>query len=188
MIVLCEATAMTIEHPWLKIFFLSTLLILLSAGCIVQPGTPDWNALYAQKLGQPVVELHSASLNQSFEDAQGNLTRVSWAKLADGTTALLGLPAYQNPPQTVVDRTVVLTQARWQQVCRDAIGQGFNTWGWMVGDTAVTNRLDIHVSTQGTSGGTSVGLPDPDEPTCEFVFLPSGWELHVIYNKGTIAP
>jgi hypothetical protein len=174
-------------HPP-KLFLLSALLLVLSAGCIVQPGTTDWNTLYAQKLGQPVLTLHTASLNQSFQDAQGNLTRVSWAKLADGTTVLLGLPAYGNPPQTVVERTVVLTQARWQQACRDAIGQNFSAWGWMVGDTAVTNRLDIYVSTKDTSQATSVQLPDPSEPTCEFVFLPNGWELHVVYNKGTVTP
>lgn len=172
----------------LRAFFLSLLLIVLSAACVAQPSNPDWKELYTQKLGQPVVTLHTASLNQSYQDPQGNLTRLSWAKLADGTTALLGLPVYQNSPPTVVDRTVVLTQARWQQACRDAIGKDFDAWGWTLTDTAVTNRLDINVSTKTSQGGSSVTLPDSTEPTCEFVFLPSGWELHVIHNIGTVAP
>ena len=172
----------------LRVFFLSALLINLGAACVAQPGTPDWNELYTEELGQPVVTLHTASLNQSFQDPQGNLTRLSWAKLADGTTVLLGLPAYQNSPQTVVDRTVVLTQARWQQACRDAIGQDFDAWGWTITDTAVTNRLDINVSTKTSQQGSSVTIADPTEPTCEFVFLPSGWELRVIHNKITVTP
>ncbi|MEJ2555187.1 MAG: hypothetical protein P8186_02925 [Anaerolineae bacterium] len=165
-----------------------TLLLVLSAGCTTQIGTPDWNTLYAQKLGQPIVALHTASLNQSFQDLEGNLTRISWAQLADGTTVLLGLPAFQNPPQVVVDRTVVLTQARWQQACGDAIGKDFAAWGWNMTDTAVTNRLDIHVSTKASQSGQSIQLPDPTEPTCQFVFLPNGWELRIIYDKGPVIP
>jgi hypothetical protein len=33
-----------------------------------------------------------------------------------------------------------------------------------------------------------LGLPDPTEPTCQFVFLPNGWELRIIYDKGPVTP
>lgn len=86
--------------------------LLLGIGCAVD--VPDWQALYERSLGQPILDLNEAALNSAFQNAHGHLTRMSWAKLADGSTALLGLPAAQNPPQRVVERTIVLRQPEWQ--------------------------------------------------------------------------
>lgn len=166
---------------------LSLLVFTVSTGCTAPFGKPNWKALYEQKLNQPLTKLHEASLNQPFTDTNGNLTRVSWADLADGTTVLLGLPAYQDSPQTVVNETIVLSQARWKNACRAAVGKEITSWTRNHSGGAVSNQLNISVSTQ-PSKYQKNELFDSPELACQFVFLPSGWRLRLLYDKGKIEP
>lgn len=161
---------------------------LLITGCVAIRPAPDWQALYADRLGQPIIELNETALNTAFQDEQGNLTRLTWARLTDGTTALLGLPAYGNPAPQVVERTVFLTQAEWQQLCQDAIGQPVHGWGWSMVEDAVGNTIDIHPSLQAPTTGRSVIIPDPNAPYCQFAFLPEGWVLRVVRSQGVVKP
>jgi hypothetical protein len=159
--------------------------VLLLAGCAL--GDPDWIALYEAKLGQPIRDLNEAALNNPYEDTHGNLTRMTWATLADGSTVLLGLPAYGNRPQQVIDRTVILTQAEWRQHCQRAIGaEAVHGWGWSKASDAVGNSFEVYLQPVPLDPGEIVSIPDPDVPYCEFVFLPEGWELRVVERQGII--
>jgi hypothetical protein len=161
----------------------------LLAACELTPLTPDWEALYAEKLGQPIVELNEAALNTPFQDRHGNLTRLTWAQLRDGSTALLGLPAHGNPVEQVVERTVVLTQDEWQRLCQEALGTEVYGWGWSAATDAVTNTFDVYASTQPLDEARSVRIiPDPEAPYCQFAFLPQGWELRIVQSQGIVAP
>jgi len=162
--------------------------MLMMAACEPLTARPDWPALYEQKLGEPIRELNETVLNSRFEDRHGNLTRVTWAQLADGTTALLGLPAFGNPVEQVVERTVVLRQAQWRQLCQNAIGAEVHGWGWSMAADAVTNVFDVHPSTQPLDPGESVSIPDPAAAYCQFKFTPSGWELRIVQSQGIVAP
>jgi hypothetical protein len=124
-------------------------------------------------------------LNAPYEDNQGNLTRVAWAKLADGSTVLLGLPAHGNRTEDVVDRSVVLLQDEWEPCCRQAFP-----------DRSV--RGVSHPADNSAYGNTFVITPGCAEPAgngtmfsrendyCEFAFLPNGWEFRVVHNEGII--
>jgi hypothetical protein len=158
---------------------------VLLAGCAA--GEPDWEALYEDRLGAPIRELNEAALNSAYEDTHGNLTRMTWATLEDGSTVLLGLPAYGNPPQEVTRRTVVLTQAEWRQACREAIGIAeAHGWGWSKASDAVGNTFEVYVQMTPLEPNESMVVPDPDQPYCEFVFLPEGWVLRVVERHGII--
>lgn len=147
----------------------------------------DWKALRGAKLGQPIEAINTAALNASYEDNQGNVTRVAWAKLADGSTALLGLPSHGLPANQVVDRTVVLLQDEWEPRCLQAFP-----------DRAV--RGVSHPADNSAYGNTFVMWPGFAEPAgegesttfsrendyCEFAFLPNGWEFRVVQNEGII--
>jgi hypothetical protein len=161
--------------------FGATLLV----GCA--PGNPDWTALYEEKLGRPIRELNETALNNAYEDTHGNLTRMTWATLEDNSTVLLGLPAYGNPPQQVVERTVVLTQQEWQQYCQQAIGAAeVYGWGWSKASDAVGNTFEVYLQPDPLEPDEVSIIPSPDEPYCEFVFLPRGWELRIIESQGII--
>lgn len=162
------------------------LALLLLSGCVAISPPPDWQALYADQLGQPIVELNETALNRPFQDEQGNLTRLTWARLADGTTALLGLPAYGNPQRQILDRTVILTQAEWQQLCRDAIGQEVYGWSWLMVEDGVGNTIDIRPNTQPPTEGATGSAPDPYAPYCQFAYLPEGWVLRVVRSQGVV--
>lgn len=166
------------------------VMMVMVAGALLltncAPSKPDWSALYAEKLGRPIGELNAAALAQPYEDTHGNLTRMTWATLADGSTVLLGLPAYGNPPQRVVERTVVLTQEEWRQHCQRAIGRQVHGWSWSKASDAVGNSFEVHPQLTPMEPGRPVVLPDPNAPYCEFVFLPSGWELRIIESQGII--
>ena len=181
----CEVATARIVGFLVRLLLLGAILV--GTGCAV--GNPDWRVLYARRLGQPIRDVHEAALNAAFQDPHGNLTRISWATLADGSTVLLGLPAAQNPPQRVVERTVVLTQAEWQQLCREAIGQQVHGWSWNMAKDAVSNTFQIYPSTTPpTNGVDGVRIPEPGQPYCEFAFLPEGWVLRVIESKGVVKP
>jgi hypothetical protein len=158
---------------------------VLLVGCA--PGNPDWIALYEQKLDRPIRELNEVPLDNSYEDTHGHLTRMTWATLEDGSTVLLGLPAYGNPPQQVLQRTVVLTEQEWKQYCQQAIGaEEVHGWGWSKASDAVGNNFEVYPQTTPMEAGEIVSIPEPDAPYCEFVFLPEGWELRVIESQGII--
>ncbi len=172
----------------LCVWSLGILLALWSVGCSALNPSPPWRSLYEKKLGQPIAELNEAALNSNFQDAKGNLTRLTWARLKDGTTALLGLPAYGNPVDTVVSRTAVLRENEWKQACSQATGQDFQAWMWMTGKEAVGNTLDVYVASLKSQSTQSVQLPDPSLPYCQFAFLPEGWEIRAVQIKATIKP
>lgn len=170
-----------------RLLIQSALLLLLLLGCRVDP---NWQALYEEKLGQPITELNETALNSDFMDQQGNLTRVSWAQLADGTRVMLGLPAHGNPPAAVVERTVVLREEEWKQSCLEALGRPAETvsaWGWgVLVENGIGNTITVHFSGEPANGSVSIILPDPAEPYCQFVFLPEGWELRLVQSQGII--
>jgi hypothetical protein len=158
---------------------------VLLAGCALNH--PDWQALYEAKLGQPVTDLNKAALNNPYEDTHGHLTRMTWATLTDGSTVLLGLPAYGNRTQQVIDRTVILTQEEWRQHCQRALGaQEVHGWGWSKASDAVGNTFEVYPQLTPLDPGEIVSIPDPDAPYCEFVFLPEGWKLRIVESQGII--
>lgn len=167
--------------------FLLLLPLLLLGACVY--GDPDWEMLYEAELNQPIASLNETVLNSEFQDTQGNLTRVSWAQLENGRLLLLGLPAYSNTPAQVVDRTVVLTQEEWQGFCASALGLSvaeISGWSWSVAEESIGNRFTVFPATTVLDPGESVIIPDPNAPYCEFVFLPGGWELHLVTNEGVV--
>ncbi|MEM8532364.1 MAG: hypothetical protein AAGF95_16080 [Chloroflexota bacterium] len=163
---------------------LGICLIVLLTGCGAFFGTPDWKALYEQKLGESLTDIHETSLNEKFVDGEGYETRVSWASLSNGDTIFLGLPPRDNSPDTVVDQTVVLHVDEALDTCQTAIGQEFTMWGWGGPTDVVRNYVDIHVSTR--TGVESKFIPDPNEPTCRFTFRRGGWHLDIMYTKGNV--
>ena len=165
------------------ILYLAWMTLSLSA-C---GGEPDWRALYSEKLGQPVEQINTAVLNTDFQDDRGNLTRVGWARLANGEEVFLGLPAHGNPPAVVVERTVVLTGEEVRQRCRDAFSdQDVGGTGSTVPDQAVSNTVTVQPGFNRPTGeGVGVG-PDPEIGYCEFAYLPGGWEFRVAQRQGII--
>jgi hypothetical protein len=158
---------------WLMTIFSVLIAGLLASGC----GTsPDWQALYAQRLGQPISELDTAPLDQEFVDPVegGSLTRATWARFRDESMALLGLPAHQPDAQKVVESTVVLQQEEWQRACADALGED-EVWGWRLPHAHRGNSIRIYLNNQ-------------HETYCEFFFLPSGWELRTVHSQGILKP
>jgi hypothetical protein len=112
---------------------------------------------------------------------------MTWATLEDGSTVLLGLPAHGNPPQQVIDRTVVLAQDEWRQHCQQALGfEEVHGWSWSKASDAVGNTFEVYAQPTPLDPGVVVSLPDPAVPYCEFVFLPEGWELRVVESQGII--
>jgi hypothetical protein len=164
--------------------YLPILLCCWLVGCTSPLGGTDWQARYEAKLDQPIVELNTTVLNSAFQDRNGNLTRVSWARVADGTTTLLGLPAHGNRPEQVVARTVILTQAEWQNLCQTAIGQPVSGWSWSIASDAVGNTFAVHP----TLDAQATHFPDPDTPYCAFTYTPSGWELLLVQSQGIVKP
>ena len=167
----------------LALMALAGLALLALAGCL---GSPDWAALYSDKLGQPVAEINTKALNTDFMDENGNLTRIAVARLADGSTVLLGLPAFSNSTETVVQRTVPLFQDEWQSACRSAVAQQPGVeqgadWGisWGGVEGAVGNTFQAYPDFN-LAGGSQRNL------YCEFAFLPEGWELRVVHVQGII--
>jgi hypothetical protein len=136
---------------------------------------PQWQALYAERLGQSVRQLDESTLDREYLDpASGALTRVAWAKLQDGSMVLLGLPPHGLAPEEVVERTVVLSEQEWQEACRAALGEE-EVWGWEMNHAHPGNELRIHVNNQ-------------RDAYCEFVFLPEGWELRTVQSHGILKP
>ena len=170
-------------------FCLTLLFLILSALAGCNLATPDWEGEYEAVLGRPIAELNVEALRSEFMDTQGNLTRVSWARLENNELVLLGVPAAGNPPEQVVARTVILTEPEWKQFCADALGRDLDEiygWGWGVAEGTVGNRFDVYPGLEPLDPGESVALPDPDSPYCEFQYLPSGWELHIVENEGIV--
>lgn len=136
------------------------------SGCELR-AEPDWQELYTQRLGRQVAELDEATLDRDYLDpASGALTRAAWAKLRDGSTVFLGLPAHDLGREEVVERTVVLWQREWQDACREGLGEN-EIWGWEMNHAHPGNSLPIYVNNR-------------RDAFCEFVFLPEGWELRTV--------
>ncbi|MBW7884245.1 MAG: hypothetical protein H3C34_16700 [Caldilineaceae bacterium] len=159
---------------------------LFMAGCSALRPAPAWQTMYEEKLGQPITALNEKVLNSPFQDDNGNLTRAGWAHMADGSLTLLGLPAYGNPPATVVARTIVLTQPEWQRSCSEAMGGEITGWAWSVVEGSVGNRFVVYGTQESLGSGENTIIPDPDADYCEFVYLPNGWELHLVRNLGVV--
>ena len=90
-----------------QMVFVATALLLITTLATCGLTSPDWEALYAKRLGQPVTELDKSTLDQAYLDpASGALTRVAWARLQGGSMVLLGLPPHGLDTEEVVERTV----------------------------------------------------------------------------------
>jgi hypothetical protein len=150
------------------------LLTVTLAACSLA-AEPDWKALYAERLGQPVMELDESTLGQEYLDpASGALTRAVWAKLNNGEMVLLGLPPHGLGTEEIVERTVVLPQQEWQDACRQALGEE-EIWGWEMNHAHPGNSIPIYVNNQ-------------RDAYCEFFFLPEGWELRTVQSQGILKP
>jgi len=162
---------------------------LTLAGC---RAGPDWAGAYSRKLGQPVEELNTAAIESPWEDESGNLTRATWARLADGTTVLLGLPSHGLPTQEVVDRTVVLTEDEWTQRCREAfpgrdIAQVTPPWRRDTDKSHLGNTLlALPEFTRQVSEGFQVSEESREDGYCEFAHVADGWELRVVRRLGFV--
>ena len=153
----------------------STALLLVTILVACGSGSPDWEALYKERLGQTVVELDKSTLGQEYLDpASGALTRVAWARLKGGSMALLGLPPHGLDTEEVVERTVVLSEQEWKEACRQALGEE-EIWGWEMNHAHPGNSIRIHVNNQ-------------RDAYCEFFFLPEGWELRTVQSEGVLKP
>jgi hypothetical protein len=152
-----------------------TLVLLVVVPVACGFASPDWETLYAKRLGQPLVELDDSTLDQEYLDpASGALTRVAWARLQGGTMVLLGLPPHGLDTDEVVERTVVLSEQEWQEACRQAFGEE-EIWGWEMNHAHPGNSIRIHVNNQ-------------RDAYCEFFFLPEGWELRTVRSQGILKP
>jgi hypothetical protein len=152
----------------------ATLLLVTVVACSFG-AQPDWEALYAERLGQSVIELDKSTLGQEYLDAaSGALTRVAWVRLQGGNMALLGLPPHGLDTEEVVERTVVLSEQEWQEACRQALGEE-EIWGWEMNHAHPGNSIRIYVNNQ-------------REAYCEFAFLPEGWELRTVLRHGILKP
>lgn len=150
------------------------LLIVMLGGCSFA-AKPDWQALYSERLGQPVKELDGSTIDQEYLDpATGALTRVAWARLQNNEMVLLGLPPHGLKTEEVIDRTVVLSQDEWQEACREGLGEE-EIWGWEMSHGHPGNSLRIYVNNERDS-------------YCEFFYLPEGWELRTVYSQGILKP
>jgi hypothetical protein len=150
-----------------------TLVLLVVVPVACGFASPDWETLYAKRLGQPLVELDDSTLDQEYLDpASGALTRVAWARLQGGTMVLLGLPPHGLDTDEVVERTVVLSEQEWQEACRQALGEE-EIWGWEMNHAHPGNSIRIHVNNQ-------------RDAYCEFFFLPEGWELRTVQSQGIL--
>ena len=153
---------------------IAVLLIAVLSACS-SAGEPDWQALYAERLGQPVKELDGSTLDQEYLDpAMGALTRVAWATLENNEMVLLGLPPHGLDTEEVVERTVVLLQQEWQDACRQALGEE-EIWGWEMSHAHPGNSIPIYINNQ-------------RDVYCEFFFLPEGWELRTVQSHGILKP
>jgi len=147
----------------------------------------DWKALYSAKLGQPIESINTAALNAPYKDNQGNLTRVAWAKLGDGSTALLGLPPHGNDAQDVAERTVVLLQDEWEPHCRQAFpDRTVRGVSHPAGNSAYGNTFVITPGFAEPAGEGESTTFSRENDYCEFAFLPNGWEFRVVQNEGII--
>ena len=150
-------------------------LLIVTLGACSFAGEPDWESLYADRLGQSVAELDTSTLGQEVLDpASGALTRVAWARLQNNEMALLGLPPHGLGTEKVVERTVVLLQQEWQDACREALGEE-EIWGWEMNHAHPGNSIPIHINNQ-------------RDVYCEFFFLPEGWELRTVQSHGILKP
>jgi hypothetical protein len=153
---------------------IAALLIVMLVACSFDV-EPHWQALFSERLGQPVKELDKSTLGQEYLDpASGALTRVAWARLKNGEMVLLGLPPHGLDTEEVVERTVVLVQQEWQDACRDGLGED-EIWGWEMSHAHPGNSIPIHINNQ-------------RDVYCEFFFLPDGWELRTVESQGILKP
>jgi hypothetical protein len=161
-----------------KTGWLASIFCLLIAGLVVSGcgATPDWEALYAQKLGQPISELDTAPLDEEFLDPVegGSLTRATWVRFRNGRMTLLGIPPHDLDAQEIIRRTVVLHQEEWQRACADALGED-KVWGWRLPHAHRGNSIRIYLNNQ-------------HDTYCEFFFLPAGWELRTVHSQGILKP
>lgn len=158
-----------------RMMFVSTAVLLVAILAACGSASPDWKALYAERLGQPIVELDESTLGREYLDpSSGALTRVAWARLQGGSMALLGLPPHGLGTEEVVERTVVLPEEEWQDACREALGVE-EIWGWEMNHAHPGNSIRIHVNNQ-------------RDAYCEFFFLPEGWELRTVQSHGILKP
>jgi hypothetical protein len=158
-----------------KVFVaIAVLLVVILVACGFD-AKPDWEGLYAERLGQSVTELDESTLGQEYLDpASGALTRVAWARVQDGSTVLLGLPPHGLDTEEVVERTVVLVENEWKTACGNALGED-EVWGWEMNHAHPGNSIPIHVNNQ-------------RDAYCEFFFLPEGWELRTVQSQGILKP
>lgn len=147
----------------------SATLLLAACG-----STPDWEALYAERLGRPIAEIDESTLGEEFTDPteSGALTRAAWVQFPNSTMALLGLPAHRFEPEEVVERTVVLEQEEWQRACAEALGME-EVEGWRLPHAHRPNSVRIY-------------LNNHNDRYCEFFFLPDGWELRTVQSEGIV--
>jgi hypothetical protein len=150
-----------------------TFLLLIAAGCDT---SPDWRALYSDRLGNQIIELDKAALEQAFTDPveSGSLTRVAWAKLQNGDIVFLGLPPARLSPEEVVEQTVILRPSEWRDACGDALGQD-EIWGMRMPHAHRGNSIRMYINNQ-------------NDRYCQFFFLPEGWELRAVASQGIIKP
>lgn len=158
-----------------SVFFLTAVLVAVTLVACGFGVAPDWQARYSERLGQRVIDLDESTLDEEYLDpASGALTRVAWAKLQNGSMALLGLPPHGLGTEEVVERTVVLPEKEWQDACREALGVE-EIWGWEMNHAHPGNSIRIHVNNQ-------------RDAYCEFFFLPEGWELRTVQSHGILKP
>lgn len=160
---------------YMKVLRAIAVLLMVTLGACSFARAPDWEALYAERLGQSVAELDTSTLGQEVLDpASGALTRVAWAKLQNNEMALLGLPPHGLGIEEVVERTVVLSQQEWQEACREALGEE-EIWGWEMSHAHPGHSIPIYINNQ-------------RDVYCEFLFLPEGWELRTVQSHGILKP
>jgi hypothetical protein len=158
-----------------RTMFVSVAVLLAAILVACDLASPDWAALYAERLGQPVVELDESTLDQEYLDpSSGALTRAAWARLQGGSMVLLGLPPHGPDADKVIERTVPLLEDEWKEACRQALGEE-EIWGWEMNHAHPGNSIRIHVNNQ-------------RDAYCEFFFLPEGWELRTVQSQGILKP
>ena len=158
--------------------------LLMATNLWSRQASPDWIALYEQKLGRPIKEIEEAPLIARLEADGWDDPRITSVDLKDGTMLLLGLPeAVAASPQRIVERTLVLDVDNAKQRCQDELEIKEYAGLRYYLDPEETNTFLIYVArwteTTDETPGHRTSTSSPTDPHCELEFTDQWW-LNVV--------
>lgn len=156
--------------------------LLMATNLWSTQASPDWIALYEQKLGRPIEEISEAPLMARLEADKWDDPRITSAHLKDGTTLLLGLPR-DNPrsAEEIVESSVVLDLDAAQQRCEEQLEPNQYGWSWRSSVEEETNTFQINALPARSKEEARRLYDDPlhRDPYCELEFTDQ-WRLSMV--------